>query len=670
MLEGADGSGKSTQFRLLAERLRAVGYEVEVFKFPQYEQASSHFIKNYLNGVYGPAANINPYTASLFYALDRYEAAPKIRQALNSGKIVLADRFVGSNMAHQGSKFTNAGEQRGFFIWDDGLEFQLLGIPRPTINLFLRVPAKISRQLMQKEQRKNRGYTESTHDEHEKDSEHLNRTVETYDTLCKLFPKDFQAIECTEDNKLLNIASINDKIWNKLKPLLPPKPPNIARDVVIQLEENPKQYSKEIEARGAPFQDTTAAVLNTKTKNRNNSVIGINKVSLLALGYIQGSGLEVNITSVVWPHNERYDYYTLAGLSKKTAQEYSKSMVKMAGLHKQMAERVQNNKDSLQKALKAVGPVAALASANISGPSERINRLAHNLQMNPLEEVRWLAKQLLASEQKAANKEFKASYSNIAAIKNDQLNEVIAKLLPEHLPQNLPAHSEEVSLLEVYPRNEFSLLIDSIYPYSTLSRNEIAADLERWPYEQKKEALKAAFAQEAAPVLQQARYLWSVICDRPTFEQLAAAVKAEEVQVQPASPRYGYDVPEVIEEDGIDEIYVECFDESLKLFSSLQASGYENIAPYATLLGHKNRWQFATTASALKEAGVQASQNALEGLLSQMREKVAEHHPLVADNISIRIPKESKSAPLIHQKPQKSPRAADRRKRRARRSKK
>jgi dTMP kinase len=147
VLEGSDGSGKSTQFRLLTERLKAVGYDVEVFKFPQYDQPSSHFIKKYLNGEYGPAADISPYTASLFYALDRYEAAPDIRKALTQGKLVLADRYVGSNMAHQGSKFINSGEQRGFFIWEDGLEFQMLGIPRPTINLFLRVPAEVSQQL-------------------------------------------------------------------------------------------------------------------------------------------------------------------------------------------------------------------------------------------------------------------------------------------------------------------------------------------------------------------------------------------------------------------------------------------------------------------------------------------------------------------------------------------
>jgi dTMP kinase len=150
VLEGADGSGKGTQFKLLTERFRAVGYDVEVFDFPRYEEPSSHFVRKYLNGEYGDAADISPYTSSLFFALDRYEAAPEIKQALKQGKIVLSNRYVGSNMAHQGGKFATSGEQRGFFIWEDGLEFQLLGIPRPTTNIFLRVPAEVSYELIAK----------------------------------------------------------------------------------------------------------------------------------------------------------------------------------------------------------------------------------------------------------------------------------------------------------------------------------------------------------------------------------------------------------------------------------------------------------------------------------------------------------------------------------------
>jgi dTMP kinase len=117
VIEGTDGSGKGTQFNRLAERLTGEGYDVATFDFPQYDQDSSHFVREYLNGKYGTAEEVGPYTGSLFYALDRYEAAPKIRKALEEGKVVLANRYVGSNMAHQGTKFRHAEERRGYFIW-------------------------------------------------------------------------------------------------------------------------------------------------------------------------------------------------------------------------------------------------------------------------------------------------------------------------------------------------------------------------------------------------------------------------------------------------------------------------------------------------------------------------------------------------------------------------
>lgn len=143
VIEGTDGSGKGTQFAKLVERLASEGHDVAQFDFPQYEEPSSYFVRQYLNGNYGTADEVGPYTGSLFYALDRYQAAPAIREALEAGKVVVANRFTGSNMAHQGTKFAHAEERRGYFIWNDNLEFEMLKIPRPDRSIVLRVPAEI-----------------------------------------------------------------------------------------------------------------------------------------------------------------------------------------------------------------------------------------------------------------------------------------------------------------------------------------------------------------------------------------------------------------------------------------------------------------------------------------------------------------------------------------------
>jgi thymidylate kinase/thymidylate synthase ThyX len=227
VIEGTDGSGKGTQFELLKTTLIDEGYEVATFDFPRYKEPSSHFIKEYLNGAYGTADEVGPYTGSLFFALDRYEVANDIRKALSEGKVVLANRFTGSNMAHQGTKFDHPEERRGYFIWLDNLEFEMLGIPRPTKSFVLRMPAEVAQQLVDKKGK--RDYTDKKRDIHEADLSHMQRSVEVYDDLCQLFPKDFEQIDCVRNGNLLSINDIQKMIWEKIEPFLPKK--NKERDM-------------------------------------------------------------------------------------------------------------------------------------------------------------------------------------------------------------------------------------------------------------------------------------------------------------------------------------------------------------------------------------------------------------------------------------------------------
>ncbi len=261
VIEGADGSGKSTQFRLTVERLKAVGHEVEVFKFPQHELSSSFFVDKYLKGEYGPAKDVSPYTASLFYALDRFHASSRIKKALRTGRVVVADRYVGSNMAHQGSKFSNPAQQRGFFMWEDNLEYQVLGIPRPDTNIFLRVPAEISVRLMN--ERSKWSYDGLKLDQHESDIDHLRKTVATYDSLCRLFPKDFKKVEAVADGRLLGIVQINDLIWQTIKPILP-EPRRKGKGTVLKLDTSAAPVRKKRPIGQEPV--SLASILQTKTE--------------------------------------------------------------------------------------------------------------------------------------------------------------------------------------------------------------------------------------------------------------------------------------------------------------------------------------------------------------------------------------------------------------------
>ncbi len=214
VIEGSDGSGKSTQYKLLIERLKAEGHRVKKIKFPRYEEESSYFVRKYLRGDYGNANELGPYTPSLFYALDRFDAGPLIRGWMNEGYVVIADRYIAANKAHQGQKIDDKSTRLAYYNWLDQLEFDMLGIPKPDLNLVLSVPAEVAVTLIEK-----RGDAQEK-DIHDTDQNHLQRANATYKELCELYPEDFTHIKCIQHGELMSIPTINNIIWERIQPML------------------------------------------------------------------------------------------------------------------------------------------------------------------------------------------------------------------------------------------------------------------------------------------------------------------------------------------------------------------------------------------------------------------------------------------------------------------
>ena len=129
VMEGTDGTGKATQSKLLYERLLHAGYSAALIDFPQYNSKSAGLVEEYLEGKYGEANEVDPYIASMFYAIDRYDAAKKMKTWVDNGKIVIANRYLTSSMAHQGSKLRTKLDRRTFYDWLYNLEYRLFKIP-------------------------------------------------------------------------------------------------------------------------------------------------------------------------------------------------------------------------------------------------------------------------------------------------------------------------------------------------------------------------------------------------------------------------------------------------------------------------------------------------------------------------------------------------------------
>lgn len=210
VIDGTDGSGKTTQFNLLVDKLKNQGFTVELADFPQYNTKSAGLVEEYLSGKYGGADEVTPYQSSIFYAVDRFDASFKIRQWLKDGKIVVANRYVSASLGHQGGKIENQLERKVFFNWLYELEYKLFNIPKPDLSLILHVEAEIAQKLATNRHRED--WVGKTRDIHEENLGHLQKAEQVYLEIAQTFP-DFKLIKCTREGEIMNREEIHDLVW-------------------------------------------------------------------------------------------------------------------------------------------------------------------------------------------------------------------------------------------------------------------------------------------------------------------------------------------------------------------------------------------------------------------------------------------------------------------------
>jgi len=177
-LEGIDGSGKGTQAARLAERARAAGKHVAAFSFPTYDgNPFAQAVADYLNGEFGSADEVHPELAALLYAADRFHARGDLVAALAANDLVICDRYVASNAAHQGAKL-QGDERRRLLDWLEAVEYGEFGLPRPDLVVLLDTPVALARTLVGRKGA--REYTTLEADIHEADAGHSAATREVY----------------------------------------------------------------------------------------------------------------------------------------------------------------------------------------------------------------------------------------------------------------------------------------------------------------------------------------------------------------------------------------------------------------------------------------------------------------------------------------------------------
>lgn len=749
VIEGTDGSGKGTQFRLLADRLTDAGYEVATFDFPQYDKSSSYFVREYLNGKYGTADEVGPYTGSLFYALDRFEAANDIRKALSEGKIVLANRFVGSNMAHQGTKFQHAEERRGYFIWLDNLEFEMLRVPRPNISFVLRVPAEIAQELV--DQKEGRNYTDKKRDIHEADLSHLQRAVTVYDDMCELFPQDFVRVDCVRNNNLMPIEAVQDLLWQKISPLLPPpsqlemstskiasaKAKKEPIDATIVTEATDPLVRKtesgfEVTAAGRAYLEevvtnadgniytfndklspiTIAAAMarlsrrgddmrvtildefanqlgkDEKLLQRVITAFGDDSVQQLAGMHVVVENASNILTKILeWGRlaayleqstryiyfdqkdaDGKYRYHTPEYLPAEVRATYVQTMDTIFDTYSEIVRDLTKyiranssvplderdvawrsaTKAQACDAARPLLPVSTTSTVGIYGSGQAIESLIMHLLSDELPEAREAGQSMLAEVRKVMPTFFERADkpdrggATIAYRANSR--KAVADLAQDYLPDyHAATQTEPVQLTDVWPRNEFDLIPDMLYEHSSLPLGEIRNQVATWSYNQKADVMEAYIGERLnrrhrpGRALEKAHYSWDLLCDYGSFRDLQRHRMVDDLAWQQLTPRYGYEIPEVVEEAGLSDKFEACFDLSLSLYSTLQAAGFALEAQYATLLGHRMRWKVTYNArEAFHLHELRTSPQGHPGyrkLVQQMHAKLAEVHPFLAESM-------------------------------------
>ena len=215
ILEGIDGSGKSSQYRRICEKLTRDGIEYHKIVFPRYDKDSSSLIRMYLGGNFGTRPeDVNAYTASVFFAVDRFASFREDwGEIYENGGLIIADRYTTSNMVHQGAKVPEA-ELTYFFNWLADLEYGKMGLPEPDAVIYLDVDVETSLARMERRREKNN----STADIHEADPEYLEKCINTAALACEHF--GWQRIPFKTDGAERDINEKNEEIYRLIRQLL------------------------------------------------------------------------------------------------------------------------------------------------------------------------------------------------------------------------------------------------------------------------------------------------------------------------------------------------------------------------------------------------------------------------------------------------------------------
>lgn len=366
--------------------------------------------------------------------------------------------------------------------------------------------------------------------------------------------------------------------------------------------------------------------------------------------------------------NGKYKYYTPENLKPSIKKQYnqildqifdnySKMVGKLTDYVRASSKTPEEERDIAWKgatraqaldAVRPVLPVATKSTVGIYASAQALESLIYHLQSDQLNEANLTGDKILTEARKVipmflerADKPERGGA--FIAYRANNIKKV-QKLANKYLGSSYPdIKQEEVSLTDFWPKNELDLVPDMLYSESNLSLQEIRNTVDNLSYNDKLKIFDTYIGERLnrrhrpGRALEKAHYSWDLICDYGIFRDLQRHRIVDDLEWQTLTPRYGYEVPKLIEDAELTDMFEQCFDLSIKLHSTLEQAGYSSESQYATLLGHKMRWKVTYNArEAMHLHEIRTTPQGHPGyrkLVKQMHDKLAEVHPLIAESM-------------------------------------
>jgi len=628
VLEGPEGVGKTTQILELARRLQAAGLPVRTLREPDSQSDLTARALRQLTQ--DPRYPMNTNTEILLYNAARSQSLQVIKRSVEQGVICIVDRNYLTTLAIQ---YYGRGDVPDYNAINKIISFAVNGV-EPDLCIVMDAPVQTL-----KERAKFRGQGERFDN---LDEAFLERVRAGY--LWEAKQRNLPVVFATEDEQ-----AVTESIWKLVtetlairggSKALSASEPTSLKQIIAEKQQPalPHEPPLDSTAQTAVVPSASAAVSTSDTVH-----VTLENTSGLLLELLKSTQLVQ-----VKRQSGNQQYFVPASLTGETRELYQQKLTALTNLRKSLVEsltkhlQIQSTKNSRHQKLearaeaicRAVVPLAQASLLTLDMPARVMPPLLQKLQASELPEAKTAALDILAKARKTQPETF----TDIEVpVESENSGQQLTTLASTYLSETYPTDVDrEVILTNVWPKSELSLVGDMLYAESNLPLDALEVEVESWSYDKKAEVFEAYLAaNNHQSALRRVHYCWDLISSYSTFSDLLNSQATQTLERQMLTPRYGYSTPSIIEEANLSDQFEACFSLSLELYSLLQEAGHPREAQYAVLHGHKLRYQLTHTAQDAFQLCQIKNSRATRKLVTNMRDKITEVHPLLANALDL-----------------------------------